>query len=84
MIEALAYVRQVNGEGTDGMRIHGVNLSVGYAFDPEWFACGRSPLCKEVDKTRPLRRRRGGRGGQLGLRRPCRAAWRAVDRSASA
>ena len=51
VIEALAYVRQVNGEGTDGMRIHGVNLSVGYAFDPEWFACGRSPLCKEVDKT---------------------------------
>jgi hypothetical protein len=50
VIEALAYVRQVNGEGSDGMRIHGVNLSVGYEFDPEWFACGRSPLCSEVDK----------------------------------
>ena len=34
----------------DGMRIHGVNLSVGYEFDPEWFACGRSPLCAEVDR----------------------------------
>ena len=32
------------------MRIHGVNLSVGYEFDPEWFACGQSPLCKEVDR----------------------------------
>jgi subtilisin family serine protease len=32
------------------MRIHGVNLSVGYEFDPQWFACGRSPLCQEVDR----------------------------------
>jgi subtilisin family serine protease len=32
------------------MRIHGVNLSIGYEFDPQWFACGRSPLCSEVDK----------------------------------
>jgi serine protease AprX len=50
VIEALAHVREVNGQSADGMRIHGVNLSVGYEFDPEWFACGRSPLCKEVDK----------------------------------
>jgi subtilisin family serine protease len=27
-----------------------VNLSLGYEFDPQWFACGQSPLCKEVDK----------------------------------
>jgi subtilisin family serine protease len=50
VIAALAYIREVNGEGADGMRIHGVNLSVGYEFDPEWFACGRSPLCTEVDR----------------------------------
>jgi serine protease AprX len=50
LIRALAYVRQVNGESVEGMRIHGVNLSVGYEFNPEWFACGQSPLCKEVDK----------------------------------
>ncbi|MHA6783575.1 S8 family peptidase [Pseudonocardia saturnea] len=50
VIQALAYVREVNGGSVDGMRIHGVNLSVGYEFDPQWFACGRSPLCKEVDK----------------------------------
>jgi serine protease AprX len=50
VIKALEYVRDVNGESTDSMRIHGVNLSLGYEFDPEWFACGQSPLCKEVDK----------------------------------
>jgi subtilisin family serine protease len=50
VIRALAYVREVNGSGVGGMRIHGVNLSVGYEFDPQWFACGRSPLCVEVDK----------------------------------
>jgi serine protease AprX len=50
VIQALAYVREVNGDSTDSMRIHGVNLSVGYEFDPQWFACGRSPLCQEVNK----------------------------------
>ena len=50
VMKALEYVRKVNGESTESMRIHGVNLSVGYEFDPQWFACGQSPLCKEVDK----------------------------------
>jgi serine protease AprX len=50
VIRALAYVREVNGSSVDGMRIHGVNLSIGYEFDAAWFACGRSPLCAEVDK----------------------------------
>ena len=50
VMKALEYVRNVNGESTDSMRIHGVNLSLGYEFDPQWFACGQSPLCKEVDK----------------------------------
>lgn len=50
VIRALAYVREVNGSSVEGMRIHGVNLSVGYEFDPQWFACGQSPLCIEVDK----------------------------------
>ena len=27
-----------------------MNLSVGYEFDAEWFACGQSPLCVEVDR----------------------------------
>jgi serine protease AprX len=50
VIQALSYVREVNGDSVESMRIHGVNLSIGYEFDPEWFACGRSPLCQEVDK----------------------------------
>ncbi|MFY1632044.1 S8 family peptidase [Solwaraspora sp. WMMB335] len=50
VIGALAYVRQVNERSDRVLRIHGVNLSVGYEFDPEWFACGQSPICREVDK----------------------------------
>jgi subtilisin family serine protease len=50
VIQALAYVREVNSENETFLRIHGVNLSLGYDFDPTWFACGRSPLCLEVDK----------------------------------
>ena len=30
--------------------VHGVNMSVGYDFDPRWFACGHSPLCVEVNR----------------------------------
>ena len=30
--------------------IHGANLSLGYEFNPRWFACGKSPLCVEVDR----------------------------------
>jgi subtilisin family serine protease len=30
--------------------IHGVNMSLGYDFDPRWFACGQSPICVEVNR----------------------------------
>ncbi len=50
VIQALAYIREINAASDKLPRIHGVNLSLGYDFDPEWFACGRSPLCQEVDK----------------------------------
>ena len=43
-------MREVNAASDRLMRIHGVNLSIGYEFDPKWFACGQSPLCKEVDR----------------------------------
>ncbi len=49
VIVALESVDRVNGYGKD-LKIHGVNLSVGYDFDPEWFACGQSPLCNVVDR----------------------------------
>lgn len=48
LIAAIGYVQRVNDYGRR-IVIHGVNLSVGYGFDPEWFACGQSPLCMEVD-----------------------------------
>jgi subtilisin family serine protease len=50
LITALEEIDRVNGYGKD-IRIHGVNLSVGYDFDPEWFACGQSPLCNVVDRV---------------------------------
>ena len=49
ILDALAYVQQVNDHGKWD-HIDGVNLSVGYEFDAEWFACGKSPLCIEVDR----------------------------------
>ena len=30
--------------------VHGANLSLGYEFDPRWFACGQSPICVEVNR----------------------------------
>jgi serine protease AprX len=50
LITALEDIDRINGYGKD-LRIHGVNLSVGYDFDPEWFACGQSPLCNVVDRV---------------------------------
>lgn len=49
ILAALDRVEQVNNYGRS-LKIHGVNLSVGYEFDPEWFACGQSPLCVEVNR----------------------------------
>lgn len=49
VIKALQRIQEVNQYGRR-MLIHGVNLSLGYEFDPEWFACGQSPLCVEVDR----------------------------------
>ncbi len=49
VIKALERVQEINGYGRRTL-IHGVNLSVGYDFEPEWFGCGQSPLCVEVDR----------------------------------
>ena len=49
LIAAIAAIQEINGHGRR-LLIQGVNLSVGYDFDPEWFACGQSPLCVEVDR----------------------------------
>jgi serine protease AprX len=50
VMEALQYIREkVNGHGRL-LRVHGVNLSIGYPFNARWFACGQSPICVEVDR----------------------------------
>ena len=49
LIAAIDKIQEINGYGRR-LRIHGVNMSVGYDFEPEWFACGQSPLCVEVDR----------------------------------
>jgi hypothetical protein len=49
IMAALQYIHRMNGYGRR-LLVHGVNLSVGYDFEPEWFACGQSPLCVEIDR----------------------------------
>jgi serine protease AprX len=49
IIAALDAVQQINNYGRQ-LLIHGVNLSLGYEFDPRWFACGQSPICAEVNR----------------------------------
>jgi len=49
IIAAIGHIQRINSFGRY-IRIHGVNLSVGYPFEPEWFACGQSQLCVEVNR----------------------------------
>jgi subtilisin family serine protease len=50
VIRALEYVRERLNDNPKLLRVHGVNLSVGYEFDAEMFACGQSPICAEVNR----------------------------------
>jgi subtilisin family serine protease len=50
IIRALAYIRERLNDNPKMLRVHGVNLSVGYDFDAEMFACGQSPVCAEVNR----------------------------------
>jgi subtilisin family serine protease len=49
IIAAIDRIQTINDFGRS-IKIHGVNLSVGYEFDPLWFACGQSPVCTEVNR----------------------------------
>jgi serine protease AprX len=49
LIAAITHIQEINGYGRRVL-IHGLNLSLGYSFEPEWFACGQSPLCVEVNR----------------------------------
>ncbi|NMN06417.1 MULTISPECIES: S8 family peptidase [unclassified Novosphingobium] len=49
LLAAIGYLQSANNDGRN-LRIHGLNLSLGYTFDARWFAAGQSPLCVEVDR----------------------------------
>jgi len=49
LIRAIDQIQQWNDYGRN-ILVHGINLSLGYPFDPEWFACGQSPICIEVNR----------------------------------
>jgi serine protease AprX len=49
LLDALEYISELNGDGRE-LAVHGVNLSVGYPFDPSWFGTGLTPVCREVDR----------------------------------
>ena len=50
VIRALDYIREKLNDNPKLLRVHGVNLSIGYEFEAEMFACGQSPLCAEVNR----------------------------------
>lgn len=50
LIAAISKIQEINGHGRPPLLIQGVNISVGNDFEPEWFACGQSPLCVEVNR----------------------------------
>jgi hypothetical protein len=49
LLAAIGYIQTLNEFGRD-IKVHGLNLSLGYPFLPRWFAAGQSPLCVEVDR----------------------------------
>ncbi|BFV55493.1 S8 family peptidase [Kitasatospora sp. CMC57] len=49
VIEALYYLREKVNTGGRLLVVHGVNLSLGCAWDASEYACGQSPLCREVN-----------------------------------
>lgn len=49
VLMAIDQIQRWNQYGKN-LLIHGANLSLGYEFNPRWFACGKSPLCVEVDR----------------------------------
>jgi serine protease AprX len=49
LLAAIAHIQLQNEYGRK-LRIHGVNISMGYPFEAKWFACGHSPLCVEINR----------------------------------
>ena len=49
VLQAIDQIQQWNQYGRR-LLVHGVNMSLGYDFDPRWFGCGQSPICVEVNR----------------------------------
>ncbi|MGW2396205.1 S8 family serine peptidase [Kitasatospora sp. NPDC001664] len=49
VIEALYYLREKVNTGGRMLVVHGVNLSLGCPWDASEYACGQSPVCREVN-----------------------------------
>lgn len=49
VLMAIEQIQQWNQWGRR-LLVHGVNMSLGYDFDPRWFACGHSPICLETNR----------------------------------
>jgi len=49
-IRGLEYLRKLN-DASLAIRVDGVNMSLGYPFDPQSYGCGYSPLCQEVTRA---------------------------------
>jgi subtilisin family serine protease len=49
-IRGLEYLRKLN-DVSRGIQVDGVNMSLGYPFDPKSYGCGYSPLCQEVTRA---------------------------------
>ena len=48
IIKALDHIAETNANHADGLAIHGINLSLGGAFDTTVYGCGFSPVCQEL------------------------------------
>ena len=48
IIKAIDHIFLQNQSVTSGLKIHGVNLSLGGPFDPTVYGCGFSPICQEL------------------------------------
>lgn len=47
IVKALDHIAALN-DGAPNLVVHGINLSLGGPFDAETYACGHSPICKEL------------------------------------
>lgn len=50
IISALQFIRHMNAHA-DQMAVHGINMSLSLLHDAANFACGRTPICMEAERT---------------------------------